>query len=46
MTRQIWSWLSARRLFRLPAWAAVVAVAFVLGAVVVPMAASAGPVSG
>jgi phosphatidylinositol-3-phosphatase len=46
MTRQTWSWLSARRLFRLPAWAAVVAVAFVLGAVVVPMAASAGPVSG
>jgi hypothetical protein len=42
----MWSWLSARRLFRLPAWAAVVAVAFVLGAVVVPMAASAGPVSG
>jgi len=46
MTRQMWSWLSARRLFRLPAWAAVVAVAFVVGAVVVPMAASAGPVSG
>src|SRR5580692_3024178 len=46
MTRQMWSWLSARRLFRLPAWAAVVAVALVLGAVVVPMAASAGPVSG
>src|SRR5260370_19950925 len=46
MTRQMWSWLSARRLFRLPAWSAVVAVAFVLGAVVVPMAASAGPVSG
>jgi phosphatidylinositol-3-phosphatase len=46
MTRQMWSWLSARRLFRLPAWAGVVAVAFVVGAVVVPMAASAGPVNG
>ena len=46
MMRQMWSWLSARRLFRLPAWAGVVAVAIVLGAVVVPMAASAGPVSG
>ncbi|HLK74794.1 MAG TPA: alkaline phosphatase family protein [Streptosporangiaceae bacterium] len=42
MTRQKWSWSSARRLFRLPAWAAVVAVAFVVGAVVVPMAAHAG----
>jgi hypothetical protein len=42
----MWSWLSAGHLFRLPAWAAVTAVAFVLGAVVVPMAASAGPVSG
>jgi hypothetical protein len=42
----MWSWLSAGHLFRLPAWAAVMAVAFVLGAVVVPMAASAGPVSG
>jgi phospholipase C len=42
MTRQKWSWSSARRLFRLPAWAAVVAVAFVVGAVVVPMAARAG----
>jgi phospholipase C len=46
MTRQKWSWLSARRVFRLPAWAGVVAVAIVLGAVVVPMAASAGPVNG
>jgi phosphatidylinositol-3-phosphatase len=46
VTRQIWSWLSARRLFRLPAWAGVVAVAFVLGTVVGPMAASAGPASG
>jgi phosphatidylinositol-3-phosphatase len=46
MTRQIWSSLSARRLFRMPAWAAVVAAAFVVGAVVVPMAASAGLVSG
>src|SRR5260370_9806590 len=46
MTRKMWSWLSARRLFRLPAWAGVVAVAFVLGAVVVRMAASGGPGSG
>jgi phosphatidylinositol-3-phosphatase len=46
MTRQIWSSLSARRLFRMPAWAGVVATAFVVGAVVVPMAASAGLVSG
>jgi len=45
MKRQIWSWPSARRLSGLPAWAAAVAVAFVIGAVVVPMAASAGPVS-
>src|SRR5689334_16147544 len=44
VTRQIIS--SARRLFRLPAWAVAVAAAFVLGAVVGPMAASAGPASG
>ena len=46
MVRKMWSWLSARRLFRLPAWAGVVAVAFALGAVVGPVAASAGPASG
>jgi phospholipase C len=46
MTRQMWSWSSARRLFRLPAWAGIVAVAFALGTVVGPMAVSAGPVSG
>ncbi len=46
MTRQMWSWLSARRLFRLPAWAVVVAVAFALGAVVGPVAASAGSAGG
>jgi phosphatidylinositol-3-phosphatase len=44
MRRQKWSWSSARRLFRLPAWAAVVAVAFAVGTVVGPMAVSAGPV--
>ena len=43
MTRQIWS--PVRRLFRLPAWAAALAVAFGLGAIVGPMAVSAGPVS-
>ena len=43
MTRQIWS--SAKRISRLPAWAVAVAVAFGLGAVVGPMAASAHPVS-
>jgi phosphatidylinositol-3-phosphatase len=46
MTRQMWSWLSARRLFRLPAWAVVVAVAFALGAAVGPVAASAGSTGG
>jgi phosphatidylinositol-3-phosphatase len=44
VTRQIFS--SARRLFRLPTWAVAVAAAFVLGAIVGPMAASAGPASG
>jgi phospholipase C len=44
VTRQIFS--SARRLFRLPTWAVAVAAAFVLGAIVGPMAASAGPVHG
>ena len=43
VTRQIWSWSLARRLFRLPAWAAAVAAAFVVGAVVGPIAASAQP---
>jgi len=43
VTRQIWS--SAKRISRLPAWAVAVAVAFGLGAVVGPMAASAHPVS-
>ena len=41
MTRQI----SARRLLRLPAWAAALAAAFLLGAVVAPLAVSARPVS-
>jgi phosphatidylinositol-3-phosphatase len=44
VTRQIWS--SARRMSRLPAWAVAVALAFGLGAVVGPMAVSAGPVNG
>jgi phosphatidylinositol-3-phosphatase len=44
VTRQIIS--SARRLFRLPTWAVAVAAAFVLGAIVGPMAASAGPMNG
>jgi phospholipase C len=44
VTRQIIS--SARRLFRLPTWAVAVAAAFVLGAIVGPMAASAGPLNG
>jgi phospholipase C len=43
VTRQIRS--SARRLFRLPAWAVAVAVAFGLGAIVGPMAVSARPVA-
>ena len=42
MTRQTWSWSSVRRLVRLPAWAAVVAVAFAVGTIVGPMAAGAG----
>ncbi len=44
MTRQIIS--SARRLFRLPTWAVAVAAAFLLGAIVGPIAASAGPMNG
>jgi hypothetical protein len=44
MTRQTGSLV--RRVIRLPGWAAAVAVAFLLGAVVGPMAVSAGPVSG
>jgi phosphatidylinositol-3-phosphatase len=43
VARGIWSWSSARRVFRLPAWTAAVAVAFVVGAVVGPIAASAQP---
>jgi phosphatidylinositol-3-phosphatase len=43
MTRQMWSRFSARRLFLLPASAAVVALAFAVGTVVGPMTASAGP---
>jgi phosphatidylinositol-3-phosphatase len=43
VTRQIWS--TVKRVSRLPAWAAAVAVAFGLGAVVGPMAVSAHPVS-
>ena len=43
MTRQIWS--SVKRVSRLPAWAAAVAVAFGLGAIVGPMAVSAHQVS-
>jgi phospholipase C len=41
VTRRMWSWSSARRVFRMPAWAAAVAVAFLVGAVVGPMAVSA-----
>jgi len=41
MTRGKWSWSSARRVFRLPVWAAAVAAAFVVGAVVGPIAGSA-----
>ena len=44
--RQIRSWSLARRLFRLPAWAAAMVAAFAVGAVVGPIAASARPVSG
>jgi len=41
VARRMWSWSSARRVFRLPAWAAAVAVAFVVGMVVGPIAVSA-----
>jgi phospholipase C len=41
VTRGMWSWSSARRVFRLPAWAAAVAVAFLVGAAVGPIAVSA-----
>ena len=44
MTRQIRS--SVKRMSRLPAWAVAVAVAFLLGAVVGPLAVSAQPVAG
>ena len=43
MTRQVRSW--ARRVTRLPGWAVAVAVAFLLGTVAGPLAASAGPSS-
>jgi phosphatidylinositol-3-phosphatase len=43
VTRQIWS--SAKRISRLPTWVVAVAVAFGLGAVVGPIAVSAGTVS-
>ena len=45
MLRQVRSWSWARRLSRLPAWAAALAAAFVLGVVTGPLAASARPVS-
>ena len=41
MTRRKWSWSSARRVFRFPAWAAAVSAAFLVGAVVGPIAVSA-----
>ncbi len=44
--RQIRSWSLARRLFRVPAWAAALAGAFVVGAVVGPIAVSAQPTQG
>jgi phospholipase C len=44
--RQIRSRFLARRLFRLPAWAAALAGTFVLGAVAGPIAASAQPAQG
>ena len=44
MTRQIWS--PVKRMSRLPTWAAAVAVAFLLGAIVGPLAVSARPVAG
>lgn len=44
MTRQAWS--RVRRLFRLPAWTAALAAAFLVGGVAGPIAVSAGPVSG
>ncbi len=43
MARRVWSWSSARRVFRWPAWAVAVAAAFLLGAVVGPIAVSAQP---
>jgi phosphatidylinositol-3-phosphatase len=43
MTRQWWSSARARRLLRLPGWVAAVAVAFLVGAVVGPIAVSAHP---
>jgi phosphatidylinositol-3-phosphatase len=46
VARRIESWSSARRLFRLPTWAVAVAGAFVLGAVVGPIAVSAQTGSG
>ena len=46
MLRQIRSWSLARRLFRVPAWAAALAGAFVVGAVVGPIAVSAQPTQG
>ena len=45
MTRQVWSWSSARRLFRLPGWGVALAAAFLLGTVAGPLAVSAGPAS-
>jgi phospholipase C len=42
--RQIRSWFRARRLLRLPIWAAAFAVTFLVGAVVGPIVASAHPV--
>ena len=44
--RQIRSWSLARRVFRVPAWAAALAAAFVVGAVVGPIAVSAQPTRG
>lgn len=45
MKRRIPSWSAARRLFRLPGWAAALAAAFALGAVVAPFAANARTMS-
>jgi phosphatidylinositol-3-phosphatase len=41
VTPRKWSWSTARRGFRLPAWAAAVSAAFLVGAVVGPIAVSA-----